>query len=99
MPDLPRGLNTFTHGTVQKAVVLFGRGSTRNEVVELAGLAPKDATRVRNLWAGGLLPLNERGKLVPDPRVAKVGRRIALRYLDERRENWLDPHDAPPPPA
>jgi hypothetical protein len=98
-PPLPLGLNWFAHGKIQQAVKLFAAGSTRNDVATSAKLQPKDATRVRNLAAGGLLPLNEQRKLVPDPRVARAKGQIALRYLDESGQRWLDPHDDRPPLA
>ena len=97
LPELPKGVNAFTHGTIEKAVRLLAGGSTRNEAARRARLGAKDATRVRNLRDGGLLPLNAGGRLVADPRVARAGRRIVLRYVDDDGGRWLDPHDAPPP--
>jgi hypothetical protein len=90
-------VNTYTFGTIEKAVRLFGDRATRNEVASAAKFDPHDATRVRLMREAGLLRLNDRGKLVLDARVARVGRRLALRYLDERGERWLDPIKNPPP--
>ena len=67
------------------------------EVARATGIQRKDATRLRNLRDGGLLSLNDRGKILVDPRVGRVGGRIALRYLDDRGEKWLDPYTDPPP--
>jgi hypothetical protein len=96
-PALPRGLKWFAHGKLQEAVRQFDSGKTRNDVAKKVG--SKDATRVRNLIDGGLLPLSKERKLIVSPRVARQGGRFALRYLDESGEHWLDPHDEPPPPA
>jgi hypothetical protein len=93
---LPHGLKWFTHGQIQQAVKLFAVGMTRNDVAKATGAGSKNATRVRNLIDGGLLPLNEERKLIVSPRVARQGGRLALRYLDERGERWLDPHKDPP---
>jgi hypothetical protein len=100
LPSLSKDVATYAPSTIAKAVRLFEVGTTRNEVAELtARLKRPDATRVRNLWSGGLLPLNQKGKLVPSPRVARVRGRIALRYLDGAGGRWLDPKTDPPPPA
>jgi hypothetical protein len=99
VPPLPNGVKLYRNGTILKAVELFESRQTRNDAAGGARLTPNDATRVRNLHRGGLLPLNEKGKLVPDPRVGSARGKIALRYLDERGEQWLDPYKSPPPLA
>ena len=38
-----------------------------------------------------LLRLNDEGKLVVGDRVARIGSRYVLRYLDEDGTRWLDP--------
>jgi hypothetical protein len=100
-PRLPAGLQFFAHATIQRAVKLFASGTTRNDV---AKRVPKlgsshNATRVAKLSAGGLLSLNNQGKLVADGRVARRAGRIGLRYLDERSTGWLDPLTCAPPPT
>jgi len=100
LPALPRGLNDYAHGTIEKAVRAFERDASVNQVEMDPRLKPHDGTRIRNLFAGGLFRLSVDNKLVVDPRVAGLPKgRIALRYLDARRERWLDPQKAPPPPA
>jgi len=97
LPLLPQRAASFTFGTVEKAVRGFEGGRTRNEVATDARLrSPHNATRIRRLCDGGLLRLNDEGKLVVSPRVARTGQRIVLRYLDERGERWLDPLDRSP---
>jgi hypothetical protein len=81
----------FSWAKIQNAVRYFVDGSTRNDVAAKAKLPLHDATRVRKMWANGLLHLNEQGKLVPDPRVRQVKNKIALRYWDDESGAWLDP--------
>jgi hypothetical protein len=96
-PELPKGVNVYSHATIKQAVILLANGTTGNDVARVAKLEVQDATRVRNLVDAGLLRLNENGKLVANPRVARPGGRIVLRYLLGGR--WLDPHRDPPPTA
>lgn len=98
LPDLPLQLDSFAHGKILRAVRLADSDVGRNEVARGAKLTPQNATRVRRMTAAGLFSLNERGKLVVDARVAQVGGRIALRYLSERGERWLDPYFVSPLP-
>jgi hypothetical protein len=82
----------FSWAKIQNAVRYFVDGYTRNDVAEKAKLPLHDATRVRKMWANGLLHLNEQGKLVTDPRVRTVKNKIALRYWDDQSGAWLDPN-------
>jgi hypothetical protein len=95
-PELPKGVLAYRHATIKQAVTLFANGTTRNDVAKAVKLQPKDATRVRNLVDGGLLRLNEEGKLVVHPTVGRPRGLIVLRY--HKVGHWFDPHDYPPPP-
>jgi hypothetical protein len=63
------GSRRFAPATIAKAVRQYREGATRNDVSS-ERLTPQNATRVRNLRDGGLLPLSPEDKLVPSPRVA-----------------------------
>jgi hypothetical protein len=94
-PPLPndKQLGSFTHGTLQKAVKLFGEDeTTRGDVVRATSLPPPDARRVRLMRRSNLFRLNAAGKLVVDERVARRGSSYVLRYLDESGTRWLDPN-------
>jgi hypothetical protein len=87
---LPGGLNWFAWSKIEKAVKAFANGTGRNDVAAETKLPPQDATRVKRMWEHELLRLNERGKLIVDPRVPqRRGRELALRYWDGA--SWLDP--------
>lgn len=92
-PPLPNEtqLNSFTYGSLQKAVKSFARGATGGDVQRGARLPPQDARRVRLMIEADLLRLTAAGKLVVDPRVAQKGPRYVLRYVDETGSRWLDP--------
>jgi hypothetical protein len=86
---------SFTHATIQKAVTLFKRHESQNDVVAEAGLDEKNARRVRFMLDGGLFDLNEKGKLWVDERVRRGRRRIVLRYWGDDGRS-LDPIVDPP---
>lgn len=93
-PPLPNEsqLNSYSHGTLEKAVRDWGRGRTRGDVERRAKLPPQDARRVRLMIGVDLLRLNADRKLVVGERVARKGSRYVLRYLDETGSRWLDPN-------
>ena len=63
----PKQLNSYTHGTLEKAVKQFARDGTVGDVVrgaKRAQMPRPDAGRVRALWVGKLLRLNASGRLL-----------------------------------
>ncbi len=101
----PKQLNSYTHGTLEKAVKQFARDGTVGDVVrgaKRAQMPRPDARRVRALWVGKLFRLNASGRLLVDGRVARkvVGTtsRYVLRYLSAAGTSWLDPNREPPKP-
>lgn len=75
-----KGTNSFTQATIQSAVSRFDRLESQNDVAAAMKAAVHDARRVRLMYEGKLLGLNEHGKLWVDERVCRSGKRIVLRY-------------------
>jgi hypothetical protein len=92
-PPIPNEsqIGKYAHASLQKAVKGFDAGDTKADVARAARLPPEDARRVRLMLGARLLSLNDKRKLFVDGRVAQLGSRYALRYIDESGTRWLDP--------
>lgn len=91
LPAVPSEAAAYTHGTLQKAVRAFDDDQTPGDVARGAKLPLPDARRVRLLREHRLFRLNDVGKLVASPRIARKGKKYVLRYLSDDGSRWLDP--------
>ena len=88
--------DSFTQTRILKAIGLLDEREKQKDIAELTQLSTHNVRRVRLMYEGGLLDVNERGKLWVDERVRLVPRgRVMLRYwgADGRSS---DPIEHPP---
>jgi hypothetical protein len=90
-PSLPSDVNLFLFSSIQKAARLLDEGASFYRVADESLFNRHDASRLHWMLGRGLFQLNAGELLPPDWRVAQVGKRYALRFLDEAAWKWVDP--------
>jgi hypothetical protein len=91
LPPLPADVNLFLFSSIQKGVRKFDAGASINRVHDETVFTLHDASRLHWMLERGFFRLKAGKLLPPGWHVARVGKRYALRFLDEASWKWIDP--------
>jgi hypothetical protein len=91
LPPLPADVNLFLFSSIQKGVRMFDAGASINRVHDETVFTLHDASRLHWMLERGFFRLKAGKLLTPGWHVARVGKKYALRFLDEAAWKWVDP--------
>ncbi len=92
LPPLSPDVNTFAFLSIQRAARMFvERERSIHTVANETVFDLHDASRLYVTIERGFLRVKDGYLLTPDWRVGRVGKRYALRFLDESAGKWVDP--------